>query len=428
LSIKLSKFASKIELGTVPTFFVTWAVFLATLVVALITLTSVIFPALVIRSFGEFENSIGINPFETGIWAFPFLAVNSFVLVVVLMYKRKLLPSKIKKSINFIFRFEVSQKVAFFVIIILLGFYITFSVEELFNGKYHSDYYQRVQPWINNYTITEIGDWGIGYHVTLFFLKASDQIFDNDKVYPFIASIALLILTYTITAEITKKRFAGIVAMIIVLQSGVFLMYDTSVAYPNFWILFYLSSLYLILKTNLLSPISYVASILSKILTGLFLPMTLFFIYRTNTTRKKKIKMLLYYGIALTIFLGVVFATGTSIGITELGEQVDPVVGGEVTDLHEFWSGFTAISSSLRLDGLVLLFLLPCIVGLFFASRNKVLHADSIMFMIMTMLISAPFLAGFTDSINVAYRFVPLVVFFAIGVGILLSKRAKVLL
>jgi len=326
LKTKLNMLARKIVLGTSPTSFVTWAVFLATLVVALISLTSVIFPALVIRSFGEFENSIGINPFETGIWAFPFLAVNSFVLVVLLMYKKKLLPSKIKKSINFIFRFEVSQKVAFFVIIILLGFYITFSVEELFNGKYFSDYYQRTQPWIDNYTITEIGDGGVGYHVTLFFLKASDQIFDNDKVYPFIASIALLILTYTITTEITKKRFAGIVAMIIVLQSGVFLMYDTSVAYPNFWIVLYLFSLYLILKTNLLSPISYVASALSKMLTVVFLPMTLFFIYRTNTTRKKKIKMLVYYGIVLTILIGVVFVTDTSIGITELGERMDPVV------------------------------------------------------------------------------------------------------
>jgi len=205
LSIKLSKFVSKLELGTAHTSFVTWAVFLATLVVALISLTSVIFPSLVIRSFGEFENSIGINPFETGIWAFPFLAVNSFVLIVVLMYKKKLLPSKIKKFINFIFTFEVSQKVAFFVIIILLGFYITFNVEELFNGKHFSDYYQRVQPWIDNYTVTEIGDWGLGNHVSVFLLKASDLIFDNDKVFPFIASIALLILTYTITTEITKK-------------------------------------------------------------------------------------------------------------------------------------------------------------------------------------------------------------------------------
>jgi len=222
--MKLSKFASKIELGTAHTSYLTWAVFLATLVVAVITLTSVVFPALVISSLGEFENSIGINPFETGIWTFPFLAVNLLILVVGLMYKKKLLPTKIKKSLNFIFTFEVSQKVAFFVIIILLGLYITYSVEELFNGEYFSDYYTRVQPWIDNYVVTEIGDWGVGYHVMVFFLNASDQIFDNDKVFPFIASIGLLILTYAITTEITKKRFAGIVAMVIVLQSGAFLL------------------------------------------------------------------------------------------------------------------------------------------------------------------------------------------------------------
>jgi len=138
----------------------------------------------------------------------------------------------------------------------------------------------------------------------VFFLKSSDLIFENDKVIPFLASIALLIVTYAFTTEIAKKRFAGIVAMVIVLQSGIFLIYDKSVTYPNFWILFYVLSLYLIIKKIPLSPIAYIASLLTKIFTIIFLPMTLFFIFRTNFTRKKKIRIILFYGILLISIWG----------------------------------------------------------------------------------------------------------------------------
>ena len=77
----------------------------------------------------------------------------------------------------------------------------------------------------------------------------------------------------------------------------------------------------------------------------------------------------------------------------------------------------------LRFDVIVLLFLLPLTVGLFLAARRDIIQADSIMVLISGILLSAPFLTGFTDITNQPYRFVPLVVFFAIGVGVILSKR-----
>ena len=237
------------------------------------------------------------------------------------------------------------------------------------------------------------------------------QIFENYKVIPFMASIVLLVLTYIFTVELTKKRFAGIVAMVIVLQSYVFLMYDTTVSYPNFWILFYLLSLYLILKKWQLSPISWVASILSKALTAAFLPMTLFFVYRSDISKKKKIRIALSYGVI--VVAGIIFLTLTNSSLTTQSEF----------DSHDFWSGFSATYFALRFDGLVLVFLLPLTFGLFIASRKGVRYADSIMFLIVAMLLSGPFIQAFSSSINVPYRFVPLVVFFAIGTGLLLSRR-----
>jgi len=72
-----------------------------------------------------------------------------------------------------------------------------------------------------------------------------------------------------------------------------------------------------------------------------------------------------------------------------------------------------------------LLFLLPLTVGLFVASRKGILHADSIMFFIIILLLYPPFMSGFSEHLNHPYRFLAMIVFFAIGVGVLLSKRAK---
>ncbi len=422
----IGKFESSLEkIGLKQkTDFVTWALFLTTLVVVLISLTSAIFPVFITSSFGDYENLIGIDIFETGIWALPLLATNSIILVLGVLYKKKSLPNIIKKSINFIFRFEVSSKVAFFVILIVIGFYILFSVNELFNGVYFEDYDVRVKAWIENFSVTEIGEEGGGYYLMVFFLKSSDLIFENDKVIPFLASIALLIVTYAFTTEIAKKRFAGIVAMVIVLQSGIFLIYDKSVSYPNFWILFYVLSLYLIIKKIPLSPIAYLASLLTKIFTIIFLPMTLFFIFRTNFTRKKKIRIILFYGILLILIWGFgEFLGGAQVDTNFMERALD--VASRELEIDKFWSGFSHFYNSFRFDGLVLLFILPCIVGLFFVSRGGIPHADSIMFLILAMLISAPFIAGLTGTLNTPYRFLPLVVFFAIGVGVLLSKRVK---
>jgi len=332
-----------------------------------------------------------------------------------LLYYKKKLPTIITKSIKFIFNYEISSKLAFFVIVIIIGIYITASIGELFNGRFLPDYYERGESLFENYDFTKVGDGGLNKHFGLFLTTSSMHLFGNYKVIPFIASIALLVLTYFVTFEITQKRFAGIVAMLIVLQSGIFLFYDTAVVYPNFWIVFYLLSLYLVYKKWPLSPISYILSVTSKGLTAVFFPMTLFFIYRANITNQKKIRLAISYGIIVLLGGIIIFFMGQNLGSPEV-----PFSG---FNSHDFWMGFAAFSSSLRADGLVLLFILPLTVGLFVASRKRVLHADSIMFFVLTMLLLGPLLLAFSDHHNVPYRFVPLIVFFAMGVGVLLSKR-----
>jgi len=392
------------------TSFVTWVMFLSTLVAVLFCLIPVIFPALLLKTFGGLDDISGINPFEIGEWAYPLLVTNLVILSIVVLYLKNRLWQPITKSIKFIFNFEVSQKVAFLAVVLLIGLYISFSIGELSDGKFQPDFEHLFKNWLEEYSPTE-SNTPIGYHVQFFLETSSMQIFGNYKVIPFISSILLLVLTYIFTVELSQKRFAGIVAMVIVLQSNIFLMYDTSVSYPNFWIFFYLLSLYLILKKWQLSPISWIASVLSKALTAAFLPMTLFFVYRANLSKNKKIRIVLAYGIILA--LGAVFLAINNINPVNFQEF----------DYHDLWSGFSGLYFALRFDGIVLVFMLPLIFGLFIASSKGIRHADSIMFLIMAMLLSGPLIQSFTGSINVPYRFVPLIVFFAIGTGLLLSRR-----
>ncbi len=393
-----------------------WIIFLITIPIVIISLIPTVFPALLLRSFGGFEDYMGVNSFEIGIWAWPFLITNFIIFSAAILYHKKKLPKIITKLINFIFNFEVSKNVAFFVMLIVIGLYITFSVNELFNGEFLPDYYFRAKGDLENFNITEIAPKeGLGKQFLLFLLNSSLQLFGNYKVIPFISSISLLVLTYFFTVELSKKRFAGIISVLIVMQSGIFLFYDTFVVYPNFWILFYLLSLYLICKKWTLSPIAFVFSVLTKGLSIVFLPMTFFFIYRAKMDMRKKIRIMTSYVVMIVIGITIVSVADLNLNPADV----------PFTDFNsaDFLSGFTATSVALRMDGLVLIFLLPLIVGLFVASKKGVVHADSIMFLILSVIFTAPLLVAFSDHHNVPYRFVPLIVFFAIGVGLLFSKK-----
>jgi len=401
---------------------VSWIVFLFTFSILLISLISVVFPALIASNNSTFSElrELGIvpatiDPFEKGVWSGLFISLNVLVFGVTILYYKKKLPDSIKNSIDFVFSFEVSRKVAFIIIVILLGIYVGFSVGELTIEEHWEDYpgvKQRAENWSPDQVLNSVE-----VHVRYFFLWSSMNLFGYYTIIPFIASISLLVLTYFFTVEITKKRFAGIVSLVIILQSNVFLTYDTTVAYTNFWTLFYLLSLYLVYKSWPLSPVSFLLSLLSKPLTAMFLPLSLFFVYRCNISKSKKI---IVAGTSCALILGGVltsFGFGTNLtGVTGSQEEFDP---------DEFWLGFTSFSYQLRFDGLVLLFILPLVVGLFIASRNKILHADSILLLIGGILFTAPLLTGYTELTNQPYRFVPLVVFFAVGVGVLLSKKKR---
>ncbi len=390
---------------------VLYAGFLFSLAIAVISSVPIIFPASLTLS-GSIVPEIpqaGPDRFETGVWSVPLIVTNAVVFGLAFLHFRGKIPGI---TIFFVrlFNFEISKKAAFVVLAVILGAYISLSIGELSTEEKWEDY-ENLKKTLDAWTPDSVS-YGYEPHVTYALTVASMRIFGNYAVFPFMASILLVILTYLFTVQLTQKRFAGVVSSVVLLQSNIFLSYDTSVAYTNFWALFYVASLYLARRKWFLSPISFVLSIPAKALTAMFAPMSVYYYLQTDTARSNKIIMA---GAVVAVVIAaaiLVSAAGLPAGDAR----------GEAFNTSEFWMGFSSFANQLRWDGIVLLFLIPLIVLLFISSMRGVKHANAIMVIIAGMLFIPPLLTGFSTQTNQPYRFVPLVVFFAIGVGVLLSR------
>ena len=388
-----------------------WVVFVPTIIIVLVSITTIVFPALIVIIASPFHADVleteVIDPFTPGYLAVPLIVINLVVLGIgVAYYKGKKAGSLVKRITSF----EISKKQAAIGIIIILAIFCAVTAGTLAKEETWEDYNRvktRVQTW-------NISDFTHSFepHVRYLLLSASSHIFGNIRVIPFITSIALLLLTYFFTANITQKKFAGIISMILLLQSDIFVSYSTTASYDNSWIILYLFSLFLVQKFWQSSPVPYFISIFSKALTVAFLPMSLYFIARSDLPGRSKIYSLASYGVIIILVAAFVAF-----------RKILPGDGG-FNDV-EFWQGFTAMAMQMRFDYVILIFLLPVTVMLFFASRRGVLHADSMLIMILGVLITSPVLVAITNQTNEPYRFVSLSVFFAIGVGVLLSNRIR---
>jgi len=392
--------------------FVLWVIFLTALSAVLIAVCTVVFPNLVIMTMSTIPEYFDVNPFESGIMSYPFLIANFILLGIVILYLKGRLPQKITNSIKFILNFEISTRMSLLIMLLLIGGFIVFTVNQLFTEEGFDDYYNRVKPTLQTWTIHDITK-GFDLHVKYLLITASMKIFGSYRVIPYFASISLLVLAYFFTKLITKSRFAGIVSMVILLQSAIFLIYNSSVAYDNFWTLFYLLSLYAIYKFWPLSPISFIASLFTKPLTLVFLPFTFFFLYRSGISRRKKILVAISYVIVIIIGVAFAISVGVATSVTSINMQA-------------FWSAYNAFTYQLRFDPIVEIFLLSVTIMLFMTARKGAKHADSILFLLMGTVLLQPLAAAFTPNSSEPYRFMPLVTFFAISVGMLLSKNVTV--
>jgi len=393
---------------------ISYIVFLGTITMVLLNLFSVIFPAFLVSTFGTYVEFL--SPFEIGYQGIPFIIINiALIGFGILYYKKK--NSSFHDGINKIRQFEISKKVALISMIVILGIYIGLTVPELAIDE--AEQYPDFEILQNGLEIWPSGESDDIYVreqndrvVRMFLLDISNDLLQNIKILPFVASIILVIFTYLLTREITQKRFPGIISMVVLLQSFTFFKYDTIAVYENFWVLFYVISLYVIYKRWYLSGIAYILAVFTKAFAAPYLLMNIFFAYRAKITRKQKISILVSYAIAIGVMLA-------------LFSGQDAIYGDVVRiDFDRFAMAFAHFSSQMRFDYLLLFTILPVTVGLFFMSKNGIKQADSIMVLFFGTLFAGPLIALLTDHyVILPYRFVPLIVFFAVAVGLFFARK-----
>jgi hypothetical protein len=142
--------------------------------------------------------------------------------------------------------------------------------------------------------------------------------------------------------------------------------------------------------------------------------MTLFFAGRTSISTKKKVFLLISYVAIIGISAIVIFS----------GDTIYPNV--IQIDASKFFIGIATFGPLLRYDFLLLLTILPVVVGLTFLRKSHVKEVDSILFLILGTFIAGPILIIFTNFYEILpYRYIPFIIFYAIGVGILFSKKSN---
>ena len=381
-----------------------------------LTIISIIFPSLFSSIFGKF--STNLIPYEIGILGIPIILSNIALLIFGILYYKKKLPSSISNFINRIRIFEISKKPALIILLIIFSIYMGLSTPELFldESQQWGDYAtlrDALEIWpdgkSDNVYIEEQND----RYVRMFLLDTSQKIFQNIKILPFAASILVILFTYLLTVQITEKRFAGIIAILVLIQSHTFLRFDTIAVYENFWVLFYLLSIYVIKKQWILSPIFYILSFFTKAFVAPYFIMTLLFATRSSISTKKKFLLLMSYFVIIGISALVVF-TGDTIYPNVI--HVDP---------SKFFIGLATFGPLLRYDFLLLMTILPVVVGLTLLAKNSFKETDPILFLILGTLLAGPILIVFTNFYEILpYRYIPMIVFFAIGIGLFFSKKS----
>jgi len=116
-----------------------YTVFFGSLAVAIPIILSFLFPALIVSLTTSTPDET-VKQFELGVLFFPFFAASLLVLGIYLMYTSENLPSLVQRSIKFIFKFEVSQKISLLVILILLVVYVSLSFHELYEPEEWPDF------------------------------------------------------------------------------------------------------------------------------------------------------------------------------------------------------------------------------------------------------------------------------------------------
>ena len=284
------------------------------------------------------------------------------------------------------------EKYSIVFLAIIIGVYAFFAVPDVFEWYDFSDRINVIQR------IDDLKLDSFDVYLKYLILKPGIDI-GFPKLIPFLESIILLVIVYFLAVKISGQKFGGIVAVLILSTCNLFLFYDTSLPYDNSWIIFLLLSIYY--EKSKFSPVFFIASIFSKPITVLYIPSMIFL-----KLRDKKLGLSF-----IAIGLVSIFGVGTYYDYFSLTEFAEGIYD------NVYW-----LYADPYLIVMIPVVCISLVIARKYGYKNTMIP---LAFMINSMIISGV-IEGFTDMYNQGYRYIPLVIFFAIGTSVFLqSKKPK---
>ena len=392
-------------------------IFVICLAVSLLSLLSLIFPAFLVEY--SLSNSIlteserKVDIYELGVWGVPIIFLNSLFFGLFAIHKLNKFPKIINKIIYKISIYDISKRTCIIILLIIFLIYFVFSIDEFQREEFELGDYKGAGTVAREWEYKGVNAI-ISPELRYLFLHASIVLFDNIRILPYIASVSLLLITFLITFELTKKRIAGIISLVVLLQSNLFLLFDTTASYENFWTMFYFLSLYLIFKKPIGSHISFIIGMFTKPLVLTLLPINIFAIALSDLKKSKKIILWITYGVLILLII-IAFFSNSIIHVSSDGSEIG-------FNFHKLISSMNEFGNSLRFDGLILILFVPTLVILFTKKGNITKSIDLIFIGIIFSILSQPLMFSVIDMTLQPYRFIPIIVFCAISVGMIFSN------
>lgn len=219
--------------------------------------------------------------------------------------------------------------------------------------------------------------------VNWYLVCAGYLTFGNTQVVPFLISLGVIPMAFLLARQQSRSNTVGLGTAVLVCTAPTFLVFNTSSAYAQTWVLFLVSSMYCAQKNKWAAFLLFGLAVFSKSLAIAFIPILILL------SRFERLQTVLYgmTGAGVLVFAGI-------FQIHRFGIQDITLLENTMQEAFR-WSLYMPVSAALVL------------VWQYYKSG---IRQSSIMFVCAALTV--PVVSAFTNEGYFAYRTIPIVVMF----------------
>lgn len=307
----------------------------------------------------------------------------------------------------------MNSKLAFVLLLVMVIGWAVASFPEIFEKETYPDYTDHIEPFIHSCSLDkypERDNSPTRSPLKWYLICLSFDVFQNERVIPYIISFTLIISTFVLSKLIIKHDYFALIPVFVLITSGTFIKFDTSATYDQTYSLFVILSFIFAIKSSRFSLLMFGMALLSKMYAMIFFISWLLFELKYKTHDEKMISL-----IGLGFFIMIAGAV-----LSEFPPSFH--IGGSfgyhperfLESVYQILFYFT--------DSWIIMIMPVLIIALVKEIKNKTKYSGIILFTIIMILTSVPLVHVFTDQIHHVYRFTPLIIFLGIALSMVLTS------